>query len=141
MSGGGSSGSPGDLRRRLQLAPRASAVSLRPLGLMDKASDFQSEDCGFESRRGCFLNDASKHLVFHLTVAASVLRCNGTIYDTSFSRAHPLAHSRPLFQLHVQRAMWHSPWSITYRHAGYNSVGKTSDGIMPQQSYGPWLDP
>ena len=25
-----------------------------PLGLMDKASDFYSEDCGFESRRGCF---------------------------------------------------------------------------------------
>ena len=24
----------------------------RPRGLMDKASDFESEDCGFESRRG-----------------------------------------------------------------------------------------
>ena len=24
-----------------------------PLGLMDKASDFESEDCGFKSRRGC----------------------------------------------------------------------------------------
>jgi hypothetical protein len=58
VSGGGSSGSPGDLRRRLQLAPRASAVSLRPLGLMDKASDFYSEDCGFESRRGCFRSGA-----------------------------------------------------------------------------------
>ena len=26
----------------------------RPRGLMDKASDFESEDCGFESRRGHF---------------------------------------------------------------------------------------
>ena len=25
------------------------------LGLMDKASDFESEDCGFESRRRCFV--------------------------------------------------------------------------------------
>ena len=25
-----------------------------PRGLMDKASDFESEDCGFESRRGHF---------------------------------------------------------------------------------------
>ena len=25
---------------------------LRPRGLMDKASDFESEDCEFESRRG-----------------------------------------------------------------------------------------
>ena len=24
-----------------------------PLGLMDKAPDFQTEDCGFKSRRGC----------------------------------------------------------------------------------------
>ena len=24
-----------------------------PLGLMDKASDFYSEDCGLKSRRGC----------------------------------------------------------------------------------------
>ena len=28
-------------------------VTYCPLGLMDKASDFYSEDCGFESRRGC----------------------------------------------------------------------------------------
>ena len=27
-------------------------MSRRPRGLMDKASDFESEDCGFESRRG-----------------------------------------------------------------------------------------
>ena len=35
-------------RRRAPLLPSGC-----PLGLMDKASDFHSEDCGFESRRGC----------------------------------------------------------------------------------------
>ena len=28
------------------------SISSRPRGLMDKASDFESEDCEFESRRG-----------------------------------------------------------------------------------------
>ena len=29
-----------------------SLIASRPRGLMDKASDFESEDCEFESRRG-----------------------------------------------------------------------------------------
>ena len=29
--------------------------AFRPRGLMDKASDFESEDCEFESRRGRYL--------------------------------------------------------------------------------------
>ncbi len=29
-----------------------SSLTNRPRGLMDKASDFESEDCEFESRRG-----------------------------------------------------------------------------------------
>ena len=32
-----------------------------PLGLMDKASDFQSEDCGLESHRGCCMSVATSH--------------------------------------------------------------------------------
>ena len=35
-------------------------VCRRPRGLMDKASDFESEDCEFESRRGHFFLCPSK---------------------------------------------------------------------------------
>ena len=38
-----------------------SATDGRPRGLMDMASDFGSEDCGFESHRGQLLFPRSKN--------------------------------------------------------------------------------
>ena len=39
----------------LDLSVDTILIFQRPRGLMDKASDFESEDCEFESRRGRFL--------------------------------------------------------------------------------------
>ena len=54
----------------------------RPRGLMDKASDFESEDCEFESRRGrmCFRNHCSciwnKHTITLKCSIKSIVRGN-----------------------------------------------------------------
>ena len=45
--------------------PIEAVTMLRPRGLMDKASDFESEDCEFESRRGRqVLNNSHNHIPF-----------------------------------------------------------------------------
>ena len=41
---------------------------LRPCGLMDKAADFESEDCGFESHRGRYVIITAIHLVLALII-------------------------------------------------------------------------
>lgn len=43
-------------------------IAIWPRGVMDMASDFESEDCEFESRRGRFGN----HFVKDCTTAASM---------------------------------------------------------------------
>ena len=48
--------------------------SYRPRGLMDKASDFESEDCEFESRRGrlfCIWSNIDISKIFKLNHYAS----------------------------------------------------------------------
>ncbi len=50
--------------------PTADSLS-RPRGLTDKASDFESEDCGFESRRGLFFTFSS--FFFHFFIQVTVL--------------------------------------------------------------------
>ena len=39
---------------------------VRPCGPMDKASDFESEDCGFDPHRGHFLDNLSFYIILQL---------------------------------------------------------------------------
>ena len=57
---------------------RMTKLRTRPRGLMDKASDFESEDCEFESRRGrkYFRNNSSRIWKLHKSpLFISQLRC------------------------------------------------------------------
>ena len=66
---------------------QGSTVQLGLLGRMDKASDLESEDCGFESRRGCFC--------CCLPLCASVCALRRRLVFEAASVLHGI--SRPLF--------------------------------------------
>ena len=66
------------------------------LGLMDKASDFKSEDCGFESRRRCFSFVHLQHTIQIVPFEADqhVLHyCSPCCVPHHYAEAHITEHS------------------------------------------------
>ena len=50
-----------------------------PCGPMDKASDYESGDCGFESHRGCFLQHVNSNCDFEIFFS---------LYELNFKTVH-----------------------------------------------------
>src|SRR4029434_10787826 len=60
----------------------------RPRGLMDKASDFESEDCGFESLRGrIFANIPIGRDARSVASEIASMCCSGQLYTSEIGRA------------------------------------------------------
>ena len=77
-----------------------------PLGLMDKASDLQSEDCGLKSRRGCYDNRERRTgpvLTQRLCQLAARPPSPCLFGRADSRRMHPRTRARARTHLHTRR--------------------------------------